>query len=184
MITVLVLCDAAHAAFGNAVGEAFSGAGLDVLRVEPPEQTSDSEYLGVLGAAVRSAGSPRVVLGVGSTAGTVALMAPATVPGLAASVAIEPILVAGTLTANRPMQPLDFLPGCRVPLQVQLAADHEDVLPGHIAMLRDRLQRMALPSQVIAYDGCRGVLADETVLTELVIHRARAFCERIARRVQ
>ena len=103
-------------------------------------------------AAVLDPALPRVVLGF-CMGGLYARLASAAVPGFAAAVEFYGRIVYPTLTATKPTQPLDLLPGRTCPLLCHFGTEDASSPPHHVDELERRLANQGLPAQVFRYPG-------------------------------
>jgi dienelactone hydrolase len=160
-----------------AVASRLEGLGYALQTVEIDDSTSDAAAMQRIQAA-RDALKPRAerVFVVGT--GPFAMMAPAAVPGLAGAVSFAGRLIYPTLTAARPVQPMDLLPGVRVPLQLHYGDADPDVPPHHVDQLRDRLGRLGIAHQVLVYPGAGADLLTGPV-AKTALTRAERFLERL-----
>lgn len=119
---------------------------------------------------------PVYLLGVG-LGGLMALLGASALPGFAAVVAFEPLVVHPTLREGHSLQPLDLMVGLRVPVQVHLAEQSVVTPPLHVERLRGVLGRSGLPHQVFVYphtvDGFSGHSGSPAATTAW--YRARDF---------
>ena len=114
----------------------------------------DGEALRDVAAAVAllEADRPRIVMGF-CMGGLYARLASAVVPGLAAAVEFYGRIVYATLSAEKPAQPLDMLPGRACPLLCHFGTDDPVAPPNHVDELERRLAGQAAPGRVHRYPG-------------------------------
>jgi len=86
--------------------------------------------------------------------GLYARMAACSVPGLAGAVEFYGQLVYPCISAAKPVQPLDLLPGLSCPFQGHYGEDDALTPPGHVDELERRLASRTQPTQVFRYPGC------------------------------
>ena len=103
-------------------------------------------------ASMLPPGAPRVVAGF-CVGGLYARLASAAVPGFAAAVEFYGRIVYPTLSAEKPAQPLDLLPGRACPLLCHFG-EHDVIAPTHhVDELERRLAGQPLPARVFRYPG-------------------------------
>ncbi len=95
---------------------------------------------------------PRVAMGF-CVGGLYARLASAALPGLAAAVEFYGRIVYPTLSAEKPAQPLDLLPGRACPLLCHFGELDPIAPPHHVDELERRLAGQALPGRVFRYPG-------------------------------
>jgi dienelactone hydrolase len=125
---------------------------------EPPDadlaDLSDAEAIADIAAArdLLPAGLPRFVIGFGA-GGLYARLAACALLGLSGAVDFYGRVYYPGVSARRPIQPLDLLPGLSCPLQVHAAGrDPATTLP-HLQELERRLAGTSRPWQVFRYPG-------------------------------
>lgn len=132
-----------------------------------PPMTSHEEIAAAVervrdGQAMADVAAARTVLGIGAPhfvmgfclGGLYARMAACVVPGLAGAVEFYGRVVYPVITANKPVQPLDLLPGLCCPLQVHVGTEDHVAPRSHVNELERRLQARPQPSMVFRYEGC------------------------------
>lgn len=136
-------------------------------RGRPPVDTSEAIHAAVAALpdhealadiqaarAALPAGLPQFVVGF-CVGGLYARMAGCTQLGLAGVVEFYGRIVYPSISAAKPVQPLDLLPGLSCPIQSHFGT-HDAVAPeAHIDELERRLRARTTPSQVFRYEGCR-----------------------------
>lgn len=112
----------------------------------------DGQALRDVAAAVAllDADRPRIVMGF-CMGGLYTRLASAVVPGLAAAVEFYGRIVYATLSANKPAQPLDMLPGRTCPLLCHFGADDPVAPPNHVDELERRLSGQVVAARVYRY---------------------------------
>lgn len=118
-------------------------------------QLVDSEALIDVGAArtCLPAGRPVFVMGF-CVGGLYARLAACTQVGLAGAVEFYGRVVYPAVSAAKPAQPLDFLPGLGCPIQCHYGVDDPICPPAHVDELERRLALRPHPFQVCRYPGC------------------------------
>lgn len=137
-------------------------------RESPPPMSTHEEIAAAVdriadGQAMSDVAAGRVALGIGAPhfvlgfcmGGLFARMAACVLPGLAGAVEFYGRVVYPVITVNKPVQPLDLLPGLCCPLQVHVGTDDALVPAGHVAELERRLGSRVHASMVFRYQGCR-----------------------------
>jgi carboxymethylenebutenolidase len=92
--------------------------------------------------------------------GLYARMAASTVPGLTAAVEFYGRVVYPTLSAQKPIQPLDLLPGRTCSLLCHFGTDDPIAPEAHVAELESRLSRQSAPARLYRYVGCGHAFMD------------------------
>lgn len=95
--------------------------------------------------------------------GLYARLAACAVPGFAAAVEFYGRVVYPTLTAEKPVQPLDLLPGRACPLLCHFGTDDPVAPPAHVDLLEARLATQPLPARVYRYRGAGHGFANLTL---------------------
>lgn len=102
--------------------------------------------------ALLDADRPRVVMGF-CMGGLYARLASGVIPGLAAAVEFYGRIVYATLSATKPAQPLDMLPGRSCPLLCHFGGDDPVAPPNHVDELERRLAGQPIAARVYRYPG-------------------------------
>ncbi len=118
------------------------------------ERFDDGHALRDVAAAAASLprGLPRVVVGF-CLGGLYARLASSAVPGLAAAVEFYGRIVYPTLSAAKPAQPLDLLPGRACPLLCHFGGLDSIAPPHHVDELERKLAGQPQPGRVFRYPG-------------------------------
>jgi carboxymethylenebutenolidase len=116
---------------------------------------ADHEALADIAAArsVLPPGLPTFVLGF-CVGGLYARMAGCALVGLAGVVEFYGRIVYPTITATKPVQPLDLLPGLGCPIQCHFGSEDPVAPQAHVDELERRLATRPRASQVFRYPGC------------------------------
>ncbi len=132
----------------------------------PPLDTPEAIHAAVAriddGLALADVGFARACLGDVAGAAVVgfclgglhARLAAACVPGLDVAVEFYGRIVYPTLTPEKPVQPLDLLPGRRAALLCHFGSDDPVAPPAHVDELERRLASQPIPARVHRYPGC------------------------------
>jgi carboxymethylenebutenolidase len=134
------------------------------------------------GGVLAEAGAPVAVLGF-CMGGLAARLAACTVPGIFAAVEFYGRIVYPTLSAAKPVQPLDLLPGLGCPLQCHFGEEDAVAPRAHLAELEERARRAPRPVQVLRYAGAGHAFMNparpsyDAARAELAWSRAMAFLD-------
>lgn len=152
-----------------------------VVDAETMADVADGRDL-VRGGDLAGAGAPVAVLGFGM-GGLAARLAACSVPGLFAAVEFYGRIAYPTLTAAKPVQPLDLLPGLACPLQCHFGEEDEVVPRARLAELEARARRAPRAVQVLRYPAAGHAFMNparpswDPARAELAWSRALAFLD-------
>lgn len=133
----------------DALGLGAAAAGLAALRTALDREGADG------GKAEGKPGGRPILVGFGA-GGLMARLAGCALTGFGGVVSFGGRLVYPRISAVKPAQPLDLLPGLAGGLQHHAALRDPDVAEVHIAELEQRLSWRALPCQILRYDAAAG----------------------------
>ncbi len=130
--------------------------GTPALLREAVASLPDHEALADVAAARTAlpAGLPQFVMGF-CIGGLYARMAGCTQVGLSGVVEFYGRIVYPAITANKPVQPLDLLPGLACPIQCHFGTEDAVAPLAHVDELERRLRVRSTPGQLFRYEGCQ-----------------------------